>query len=579
LNPKRHDSPDIVSSDLSYQDDFIFREDFDLQSLIGHMIADKYRIDAYLGKGGFGCTFRGSDLTLQNRPITIKFLKLTHIDELQERRSRFEQEVNILCRLDHPNIPQIIDFLREYNAFIVKYVDGKSCKELLDQRRPLDEGTALAVAKSVCSAIVHTHRQGIAHRDVKPDNILIDTSGHVWLIDYGIAKNIEGTELTVGRAPLTYKYAAPERRSMMAFNPKLSDIYEIGATVSELATGLGPGLALKGPIYVMSGITKKRKHLTRSFRRFLRRTTEELPEKRYQTAEEMAEDLSKVKRTFKPIHLPWPVVVLTLTAIVAALAYWGSQFITLTNNQTPSETLGSHQSDQARSSPAPESTAIMKPRESSPAIESKTQPQPPFPEGSRESASSTQPDPRPNPPVSAAITPTLKVVVTQKSNTNIWVDDSEWTMETPLPLKRGTHEIRIENAGYPILKEPVKITSPLTYEKDLAKEFADRRTMRLIIGKGDKLQDAEIKMQLNGFERALSRTPDGMAMADICAGIWKISFSARGRGGELMTIDSVVIFPYGGESQPRKPLPVKSAEVDFGSSEWRDLTDIDITVF
>ena len=222
--------------DFLDNEDIPWREKFDPETLIGWVIADKYKIIRHLGGGGFGEVYEAQNINLMYQRVVIKFLKQIR------SRERFAKEAKILCQLDHPNICRIIDFLEKESALVMQYIDGKDLEVMLSESGPPDENTILKVANSICSAVSYAHGQRIAHRDVKPKNVMIDANRHVYLIDFGIAKEIDATAMTgTGQVVLTPQYAAPERmKPGVKYDPFLSDVFEIGATIYKLCTDSTP---------------------------------------------------------------------------------------------------------------------------------------------------------------------------------------------------------------------------------------------------------------------------------------------------------------------------------------------------
>ena len=174
--------------------------------LIGWDIAGKYKVTSYLGGGGFGEVYHGFNINLPEQKLVLKFFKRV------AAREQFAREAKILCRLDHPNICRVIDFLSEEGALVVASIDGKDGGMILKKSGKLSEELFLKVARTMTDALAYAHDRQIAHRDIKPANIMIDANERIYLIDFGIAKEVSGGATSTGYQALTPMFAAPERQ-------------------------------------------------------------------------------------------------------------------------------------------------------------------------------------------------------------------------------------------------------------------------------------------------------------------------------------------------------------------------------
>ena len=153
--------------------------------IIGWIIGSKYKIRSHIGGGGFGEVYEGFNVNLPDQRLVVKFFKRV------QSRDKFVKEAKILCLLDHANILRIIDFLPDEGALIVPFIDGIDGAGMLKRSGPLSEGLYLKVARTMTDALAYAHEHKIAHRDIKPGNILIDKNENTYLIDFGIAKEIK----------------------------------------------------------------------------------------------------------------------------------------------------------------------------------------------------------------------------------------------------------------------------------------------------------------------------------------------------------------------------------------------------
>lgn len=209
-------------------------------SIVGQVLLDQFRVDAFVASGGMGAVYRVWDL---KRSVSLA-MKVLHA-ELAEDPSvfkRFKREANALKKLAHPNIVpfyglyQTMDF-----AFLLeRFIDGPSLGDILRQQRgkPLEMADALTYLNALCAALGYAHANGVVHCDVKPGNIMIDRGGNIYLTDFGIARHAESSTTTVGAAG-TPAYMAPEQilgKSVSA----ATDIYSLGVILFEMLTGQRP---------------------------------------------------------------------------------------------------------------------------------------------------------------------------------------------------------------------------------------------------------------------------------------------------------------------------------------------------
>jgi eukaryotic-like serine/threonine-protein kinase len=160
------------------------------RGLIGETVA-RYRIVDVLGHGGMGEVYLAHDPSL-NRKVALKLLPATITDN-HLRVLRFQQEARAASAIAHPNVAHIYE-IGEANGLhyiTMEYVKGATVRELL-KTEALDEANALEITKQVCSALAAAHKAGVIHRDIKPENIVVTGDGHVKVLDFGLAKLIEG---------------------------------------------------------------------------------------------------------------------------------------------------------------------------------------------------------------------------------------------------------------------------------------------------------------------------------------------------------------------------------------------------
>jgi serine/threonine protein kinase len=208
------------------------------------LLGERYRTVAKLGSGAFGDVYRARDGVL-GRDVAIKRIRLEAFVEpaqLEEVKQRFLREAQVAARLRHPNIVTTHDLVSSpASSFIVmELVDGRTLQSLLAERRrlPLDETARLL--GQVAAALDHAHASGVVHRDVKPANVMVEPSGHVKVMDFGIAKAEAGANLTAtGLIMGTPNYMSPEQARGGKVDAR-SDLFSLGCVLYECLTGVRP---------------------------------------------------------------------------------------------------------------------------------------------------------------------------------------------------------------------------------------------------------------------------------------------------------------------------------------------------
>ncbi len=208
------------------------------QPLEKHQPFDDYRLLRKVGEGGMAEVYEATFEPLQAR-VALKILKTEFA--LQERyRLRFKREAAILLNLDHPNIVEAREHRSQDGVefYAMGFVDGISVLELLEHDLALGEGLALHVAAQAAGALQHMHEHGVVHRDIKPGNFVVDQDGTLHIIDFGLAKLMQGMRedtaqaMTVG----TPDYMSPEQARGGAHLDIRSDIYSLGVSLFQMLT-------------------------------------------------------------------------------------------------------------------------------------------------------------------------------------------------------------------------------------------------------------------------------------------------------------------------------------------------------
>src|ERR1700730_1577923 len=211
------------------------------------LLANHYQLLSCIGQGGMGAVYKAADTKFNNRPVAIKEMSTSGLPaaRLQEAEEAFEREAHLLADLLHPNLPRIYEHFAENDRsyLVMDFIDGQTLEEYLAKigGKPLSVEQVMEWAEKVCDGLnyLHTHQPPIVFRDLKPANVMIDESGHIYLIDFGIARIFKPGKQHDTVALGSPGYAAPEQYGKAQSTPR-SDIYSLGALLHCLLTGADP---------------------------------------------------------------------------------------------------------------------------------------------------------------------------------------------------------------------------------------------------------------------------------------------------------------------------------------------------
>jgi eukaryotic-like serine/threonine-protein kinase len=204
---------------------------------VGTLLSERYRLDAMVGTGGMSTVYRAFDTVLE-RQVAIKLMH-REIAEDSDQLERFRREARAVAQLNHPHVVGVIDAGEdERTPYIVfEYVEGETLKERIRRCGRLAIPEAVAYAIEIARALGAAHARGIVHRDVKPQNVLIDEEGTAKVTDFGIARTLDQEGLTAdGRVLGTTDYVSPEQALGHAVTGQ-SDLYSLGIVLFEMLTG------------------------------------------------------------------------------------------------------------------------------------------------------------------------------------------------------------------------------------------------------------------------------------------------------------------------------------------------------
>jgi eukaryotic-like serine/threonine-protein kinase len=206
--------------------------------VVGDLVGERYELEELVGTGGMSSVYRAHDRLL-DRKVALKVLHPQYTDD-DEYVERFRREARAVARLSHPNIVTVIDRGEDDGRqFIVfEYVDGENLKALIERSGALPVETAVSLAHQIARALAFAHDEGLVHRDVKPQNVLLNGDGRAKVTDFGIARSLDvqhGMTQT-GTVLGTSDYIAPEQAQGQTISAQ-TDVYSLGVVLYELLTG------------------------------------------------------------------------------------------------------------------------------------------------------------------------------------------------------------------------------------------------------------------------------------------------------------------------------------------------------
>ena len=266
--------------------------------LIGKRINERYKILELIGGGGMSHVYLAKDMIL-NREVAIKVLRYDFSNE-EELHRRFQREALAATSLAHPNIVSIYDVGNDgdYHFIVMEYIKGKTLKQYIQEFSPIAPAKAIRIMKQLISAIEHAHDYQIVHRDIKPQNILVDQSGNVKITDFGIATTLSATSYTKTNSVMgTVHYLSPEQARGGVASHK-SDIYALGIVLYELLTGELPfsgesavSIALKHLQSETPSVRAYNSSIPQSLENVVLKATAKDPRHRYSNVSEMGVDI------------------------------------------------------------------------------------------------------------------------------------------------------------------------------------------------------------------------------------------------------------------------------------------------
>ena len=268
------------------------------------ILGSRYEIIRKIGDGGMAFVYEAKDRLL-NRIVAVKVLRPEFVDD-EEFLAKFKREAEAVANISHPNIVNVYDVGCDGKVtyIVMEYVDGQNLKEIIKSEGTLDEYTALDITKQIAKALGAAHKKGVIHRDIKPHNILISKEGrNVKVADFGIAKAATNSTMTnIGSIIGSVHYFSPEQAKGKPVKNN-ADLYSLGIVLYEMLLGKVPfkgdspiSIALQHINEDIEFSSEEKTRIPQSIRTLIKKLTEKSPEDRYQSSEEVIEDIEYIEQ-------------------------------------------------------------------------------------------------------------------------------------------------------------------------------------------------------------------------------------------------------------------------------------------
>ena len=269
----------------------------------GTTFADRYQIIEELGKGGMGRVYKVMDTKIKEK-IALKLLR-PEIASDKNTIERFSNELKFSRKIRHENVCQMYDLNEEKGTHYItmEYIHGEDLKRLIRKMGQMSAGQAISLAKQMCEGLAEAHKLGVVHRDLKPQNIMVDEEGKARIMDFGIARSLKGKGMTGAGVMIgTPEYMSPEQVEGKDVDQR-SDIYSLGVILYEMVTGRVP---FEGDTAFTIGVKQKSEiprepgelnsQLPSDLSGVIMKCLEKDKDKRYQSAGEMCTELTGMEK-------------------------------------------------------------------------------------------------------------------------------------------------------------------------------------------------------------------------------------------------------------------------------------------
>lgn len=295
---------------------------------IGSLVDGKYKILNKVGQGGMSVVYLAMN-EKANKQWAVKEVRKDGIKDFEVVKQGLVAETDILKKLNHPNLPSIIDVIDTDDSFIIimDYIQGNSLNKALDEYGAQPQENVIEWAKQLCDVLgyLHSRQPAIIYRDMKPANIMLKPDGNVTLIDFGTAREFKEKNLADTTCLGTVGYAAPEQFGGMGQTDARTDIYCLGATLYHLVTGMNPC----EPPYEIRPIRQINPALSSGLERIIEKCTQRNPDDRFQSAAELMyalehyEEIDDTYRKKQKKKLGAFIAMVALSVVFAGVSVWG----------------------------------------------------------------------------------------------------------------------------------------------------------------------------------------------------------------------------------------------------------------